>query len=93
MPNGYEAAKCSGCEERTVTVYVRELKPGANGTMPNSFWHDYRLCADCVRRCEETRAVRSKREPQVARGGRMRGYAEVRVYARTLEWLRTVKAA
>lgn len=75
-------AKCASCSATDVeTVHVRERRPGAKGSMSQSFWAAYYLCPACLKRSRDLGLV--ERE-----GKRRRHETAADVRPQTLQYLR-----
>ena len=74
---------CSVCQ-LTPSLPVHERKPGALGTMAQSFAGSYRLCHSCLQLCKEIGAIdRWQQKSKKPRRDEM-----VTVYARTFQYLK-----
>lgn len=79
-------SKCAGCGESRELTLVRERIPGSMGTMAQSFAGSYMLCSSCLGACEGACAIDNWQHASKKPRRRER----VTVYARTLQWLKTV---
>lgn len=80
---------CKGCDKAAIfTTFTREMKPGANGGMGQSFARCYELCDACLQRCRETGALMNLQKMN-ASGKTITPRAKVK--AKTLQWLRLTK--